>query len=49
MHQQEVINQAILMQMASISKQLDCIKKANVSKKSVDGTKIKNKCKLSQA
>ena len=38
---QEAINEAILTQLASIGKCLDCIEKANVCKKSVDGTKIK--------
>ena len=46
---QAVINQVILTQLVSIGKHFDCIEKANVCKKSVDGSKIKNKSKISQA
>ena len=39
---QEAINQAILTQLASIGKRLECTEKNNVCKKSVDSSKIKN-------
>ena len=42
---QEAINQAMLMQLASIGKCLDFIEKTKVCKKSVDSSKIKSKSK----
>ena len=42
---QEAINQAILTQLASIGKHLDCIEQTNVRKKSVNSSKIKGKSK----
>ena len=40
---QEAINQAILKQLSSIDKHLECIEQRNMCKKSVDSSKIKNK------
>ena len=40
---QEAINQAILKQLSSIDKRLECIEQRNMCKKSVDSSTIKNK------
>ena len=45
---QEAVNQAILMQLASITKRLDGIEQKNVCKKSVDSSKIKGRSKSSK-